>query len=391
MQFVEWQGQHVAFRDIGPKAAPAIVMAHPLGMNQTAWDDLAARLCRDFRLVSWDLPGHGGSGPAAGPLSAADLARQVTSLLDALDIPRAHFVGTSIGGLIGQALLLDAPGRVDHVALTNTSAMIGQPESWRQRAAKVRERGLPALATELVERWFGPAFKAGHPAAVHGWETQLSRGDGESYARLCELLAAADFRNRLGSVAPHVELLAGAEDHAAPPATVQALADELPHATLATLGGAGHVPPVESPDAFASWLRGALANDRSERPPGFEDGLATRRQILGNDHVDRATRNVTTLDAPFQNMITRLAWGELWANPDLTRRERSLVTLAILAALGRDGEFELHLETAKRLGVAEAELRQALMHVAIYAGVPAANHAFKLAKAHGWGTARGDD
>ncbi len=83
-------------------------------------------------------------------------------------------------------------------------------------------------------------------------------------------------------------------------------------------------------------------------------------------------------------MITRLAWGELWGNGDLTRAERSMVTTGILAALGRE-ELELHLKTAKRIGLSEAQLRQVLMHVAVYGGVPAANHAFALAKQLGWG------
>ncbi|TDV96617.1 4-carboxymuconolactone decarboxylase [Halomonas alkaliantarctica] len=98
----------------------------------------------------------------------------------------------------------------------------------------------------------------------------------------------------------------------------------------------------------------------------------------------RSTANANSLDAPFQQMITRLAWGELWSNNDLTCRERSMITTGILAALGRE-ELTLHLKTAKRIGLTEAELRQVLMHVAIYGGVPAANHAFSLAKELGWG------
>ncbi|WP_299310759.1 carboxymuconolactone decarboxylase family protein, partial [uncultured Halomonas sp.] len=151
----------------------------------------------------------------------------------------------------------------------------------------------------------------------------------------------------------------------------------------------GHVPSVEVPGLFAEKLLAVMAVDLGDvgnQGVDYATGLATRKQVLGEAHVARSTENATSLDAPFQQMITRLAWGELWSNEDLTRRERSMITTGILAALGRE-ELTLHLKTAKRIGLSEAELRQVLMHVAIYGGVPAANHAFALAKELGWGEA----
>jgi 3-oxoadipate enol-lactonase/4-carboxymuconolactone decarboxylase len=362
------------------------LLAHALGMSQGAWDEVVSALCGHFRLITWDLPGHGASAPADGPVSPADLAGEAVALLDTLGVERTHFVGISIGGVVGQALLCQAPERLDRVALTNTGTVIGQPDLWRQRAARVHAEGLDAMAPELVDRWFAPTFKAAQPAAVAGWQIQLARCDGASYARLCELLADTDFRGQLAGVSQCVQLLAGADDAATPPATLEALANELTDSEQTVLEGAGHVPSVEAPERFTGWMRGVLAANAKQHPASFEDGLAVRQAVLGAEHVERSSRNATTLDAPFQDMITRLAWGELWGNPDLTRPERSMVTLAVLAALGRDGELELHLEAAKTTGLSEAQLRQALMHVTVYAGVPAANHAFKLAKQHGWGT-----
>jgi 3-oxoadipate enol-lactonase/4-carboxymuconolactone decarboxylase len=184
-------------------------------------------------------------------------------------------------------------------------------------------------------------------------------------------------------------LLGGSEDMATPPATLEVLAKECAGAPLEILENVGHVPSVECPKAFAERvLRGMFGSHAQpgERGVNYSDGLKTRKQILGEAHVEKASQGATSLDAPFQQMITRLAWGELWGNEDLTHRERSMVTTAILAALGRE-ELELHLKTAQRLGISEAELRQVLMHVAIYAGVPAANHAFAEAKRLGWGKA----
>lgn len=112
----------------------------------------------------------------------------------------------------------------------------------------------------------------------------------------------------------------------------------------------------------------------------YARGMAVRREVLGDAHVDAASAASDELDAEFQQLITRLAWGAVWGGDDLDRRTRSLVTIALLAGLGRD-ELDLHLRAARRIGVSDAELQQVLLHVAVYAGVPAANHAFARAKA----------
>jgi 4-carboxymuconolactone decarboxylase len=110
-------------------------------------------------------------------------------------------------------------------------------------------------------------------------------------------------------------------------------------------------------------------------------GMRTRREVLGEEHVDRAIAGTTEFTAPFQDFITRYAWGELWSGEGLSRPERSMITLAILAALGRDQELELHVRAALRNGLTPEDIREVLMHVAVYAGVPAANHAFAIAVA----------
>lgn len=110
------------------------------------------------------------------------------------------------------------------------------------------------------------------------------------------------------------------------------------------------------------------------------EGMATRRSVLGDAHVDRAEAAKSEFDAPFQEMITEGAWGTVWSRPNWTKRERSIVTIALLAALGHDDEVAMHVRATANTGASEDDIREALMHVAIYAGVPAANHAFKIAK-----------
>jgi len=122
----------------------------------------------------------------------------------------------------------------------------------------------------------------------------------------------------------------------------------------------------------------AEASIPSER---YKQGLATRRSVLGEAHVDRALANETPFDQPFQQLITEGAWGSVWSRDQWSKRERSMVTIALLAALGHDEEVAMHIRATANTGATREDICEALMHVAIYAGVPAANHAFKIAKA----------
>jgi 4-carboxymuconolactone decarboxylase len=111
-----------------------------------------------------------------------------------------------------------------------------------------------------------------------------------------------------------------------------------------------------------------------------EQGMKIRREVLGDEHVDRATEETTAFTADFQDLITRYAWGEIWARPGLDRKTRSCITLAALVALGRDHELPLHVRAALRNGLTADELKEVLLHTAVYAGVPAANSAFAIAQ-----------
>ena len=113
----------------------------------------------------------------------------------------------------------------------------------------------------------------------------------------------------------------------------------------------------------------------------YDKGMEVRRAVLGNDHVDRAELAKTPFDAPFKEMITEVAWGTLWAGDTISKRDRSLITLALLAAGGHWDEVAMHIRATANTGATPDEVREAFMHVAIYAGVPAANHALKIAKA----------
>ena len=114
--------------------------------------------------------------------------------------------------------------------------------------------------------------------------------------------------------------------------------------------------------------------------PVYDAGMSVRREVLGDEHVDRAVEKTTDFTAPFQEFITRYAWGGPWSRQGLDRRTRSAITLAVLTALGRENEIAMHVRAALRNGLTQAEIAEVLLHTAVYAGVPAANSAFAIAQ-----------
>lgn len=264
MAFLDINGRSVAYRLLGAEALPLVMLAHPLGMTQAVWDDLLPALLPRYRVLTWDLPGHGASQawPAdGGEITPAALAAEAQALADHAGASRFHFVGTSIGGVVGQQLLADHAERLLSATLTNTGAVIGTRELWTTRAGRVRNEGLAVLSGEIVPRWFSAERLEAEPALETGWRTQMARTDAESYARLCEMLGRTDFTGKLAGRDVKVHLLGGSEDVATPPATLEALAAECDGAPLEILDGFAHVPSVESPDAVAERLLAWLAVD----------------------------------------------------------------------------------------------------------------------------------
>ena len=180
---------------------------------------------------------------------------------------------------------------------------------------------------------------------------------------------------------PHVKaptlVIGGAQDPATPPEDHAAvIAGAIPHARLEILDPAAHLLNVERADDVTQLDPGAPAMSED---PRYEAGMKVRREVLGDEHVDRATDNATDFTRPFQEYITRSAWGEAWTRPGLDRKTRSCITLAILTALRAENEIPMHVRAAKRNGLTDEEILEVLIHTAVYAGVPAANSAVAIA------------
>lgn len=255
MSFLEINGRTVGYRLLGDAEQPLLVLAHPLGMSQAVWDELLPGLLPHYRVLSWDLPGHGSSAAWCGnEITPAALAAEVLALAEVAGAERFHFVGTSIGGVIGQQLLSQHAERLLSATLTNTGAVIGTALAWQTRAAAVREQGLAIMAADIVPRWFGPAACEAQPALLKGWNTIMGRGDANSYALLCEMLGRADFSEQLKGHEVPLLLIGGSDDVATPPASLQILAECCGVGEPVILDKVGHVPSVEVPAQFAELL-----------------------------------------------------------------------------------------------------------------------------------------
>ncbi|MFE3167647.1 4-carboxymuconolactone decarboxylase [Streptomyces sp. NPDC059224] len=356
-------------RSEGPASAPPLLLGPSLGTSYALWDAVAPELSSGHRVVRWNLPGHGGAAPGLVRAGATvgDLAGLVLALADSLGIERFAYAGVSLGGAVGLHLAVHHPDRLESLAVICSSAHFNGSGPWEERAARVRREGVAWLAENADARWFTPGFTV--PRLVEDQRTV----DPEAYAACCDALAAFDLRDRLGEIAVRTLLVAGRRDPATPPPHLREIADAVPAATLVELPSVSHLAPAQCPEAVLTALRSHLDG-------GAERGMAVRRAVLGDAHVDRAQARQTPFTARFQDFISRYAWGEIWTDPTLSRRERSLVTLTALVAHGHLDELAMHVRAARRNGLAPEEIGAVLLQTAVYCGVPAANSAFATAQ-----------
>ncbi|MFD7899405.1 3-oxoadipate enol-lactonase [Streptomyces sp. NPDC059743] len=237
----------------GPADAPVLILGPSLGTSLAVWEPQAPALAQRFRVVRWDLPGHGRSSAALLPAGStvAGLGRLVLDLADSLGAETFAYAGISLGGAVGTWLAARRPRRVTSLALVCSSAHFGGPGPWRERAEKVRAEGTGPLAATAPARWFTPDFTAEAVAALVADHRSV---DPEGYAVCCEVLAALDLRDELARIGAPTLVVAGRDDPATPPAHARELADGIPEARLVELPHAAHLAGVEQPRAVLDAL-----------------------------------------------------------------------------------------------------------------------------------------
>jgi len=369
----------------GPAAAPVVVFSNSLGTTLEMWDAQVRALAPRYRCLRYDPRGHGRSPAAEGALTIDILADDLAGLLDALGIDAAHVVGLSLGGMTAQAFGIRHPQRAASLVLMATTAHLPPREAWDRRVERVRAEGMGAIVDTVVGRWFTSDTLALSPETLKPVRDRFIALDPQGYAACCLAVRDMDLRKQIGAITAPTLVVAGEDDPVTPLDMAEELVSRIPSAELTVVPEAAHLIAVEQPDAVNELLLGFLARVAGEGEPGsagvtFEAGLANRKSVLGVEHVERSLENAGSFATPWQDFITRNAWGEIWGDPTIPWKTRSLITLAMMVALHREEEFKLHVRPALRNGVTIDELRAILMHTAVYAGVPAANAAFRWVK-----------
>jgi 3-oxoadipate enol-lactonase / 4-carboxymuconolactone decarboxylase len=364
------------YRVDGPDGAPWLVLLNSIGTGTAMWEPCVGPLAERHRVLRVDARGHGGSPPSPPrdrPQTLADLAADVLDVLDDVGAGRAHLAGVSLGGMTGMWLAIHHPERIGRLALVCTSANMDAAPMWADRARTVRSTGsTEGIADQVVARWITPGLAERDPVLLASLRGMLTGTDAESYAQCGEAIGAMDLVPDLGRIAAPTLVVGALQDPATPPEHQRTIAAYIPGARLELLDDCAHIAPCEQPGALTALLLAHLA-------PGGS-GEATRRAVLGDAHVDRAAAATTDLSAPFQDFVTRYAWGEVWSRPGLGRRHRSIATLAAVVTLGAEEEIAMHVRAALRNGLTAAEIGEVLLHTALYAGLPRANRAYAIAQ-----------
>jgi len=241
----------IHFTDSGGMGTP-VLLVHAIGCDHRMWDGLGTALSPRFRVIRMDVRGHGRSAVTPRPYSLDQLADDARDLLDSLKIDKAHWVGLSMGGMIGQAFALRHPQRLRKLVLANTTSTYGTqgPEMWEARAKAVGEGGMAAVKELAMQRYFTDDFRASSSDIVDRIGSGFLATDPEGYIACCNAIRDLDFSGDLHRIKAPTLVIAGEKDVGTPVAMSKAIADAIPGATLAVIPGAAHLSAVENPEAF---------------------------------------------------------------------------------------------------------------------------------------------
>jgi 3-oxoadipate enol-lactonase len=249
----------VAFAVDGSSGAPTVVLSNSLGSTPAMWDPQLPALAERLRVVRYDHRGHGRSPVPDGPYELDDLGADALALLDRLELERVHWCGLSLGGMVGMWMAINAPERIDRLVLCCTSARLGPPEMWADRAATVRANGVDAVADAGLERWLTPGFIEREPQIAARTRAMLAATPAEGYAACCGVIERMDQVARLGEIRAPTLVIAAADDPATPPEHGELIASKVPGARLEIVDDARHLATIEQPEAMTALIVGHLS------------------------------------------------------------------------------------------------------------------------------------
>ena len=379
IQTLAINGVMLHYRLEGPSHLPLLVFSNSLGTDLRVWETLLPLLASQYRFLRYDKRGHGLSDCPPAPYHIDEHINDLISLLDQLDLSQVALCGLSVGGIIAQGVAARRPELVKELILCDTAHKIGPAQGWEDRISTVRSQGIEFIADAVMERWFATEFRTQKPVDVALWRNMLVRTPVEGYIGTCAAIRDADMSESSARLTQPTLCVVGDQDGATPPSLVKSTAALITNSCFEVIDRAGHLPCVEQPAALAALIIDFL-NQHNPELSRFDQGMKVRRSVLGNSHVDRAEANKVAFDEPFQTFITEGAWGSVWSRPGLSKRDRSLLTIALMAALGHEEELAMHIRATRNTGASKTEVQETLLHLAVYAGVPFSNVAFRIAK-----------
>jgi 3-oxoadipate enol-lactonase len=253
MPFAQLPAVRLHYRIDGDAGSPPLLLSNSLGTSLEMWDPQVGGLAARFRVVRYDSRGHGRSEVTRGPYSIEMLAQDALGLLGALAIPRAHFCGLSMGGIVGMWLGANAADHIDRLVLANTGAKIGTAELWDARIHAVRKGGTASVAAAVLSRFFSPQAIEQPTPIVAQVRAAFESTSSEGYAASCAAVRDADLRRSLHRIRARTLVIGGSDDRATPPADTRFIADEIPGARYVELP-APHLSNIQAAPAFTQAL-----------------------------------------------------------------------------------------------------------------------------------------
>ena len=378
MPFVTVDNVRHFYRLEGKAGRPVLVLSHSIGCDHGMWESQIADLLPYFQVLRYDTRGHGASDAPPGPYSVEQLGRDLLAIADALNISKFAFCGLSLGGAIGQWVGINAKDRLSALVLASTSPQFGPAANWENRIKAVVSGGMESIVELAMQRFFSAETLARGDSYAESVRAVIQGTNPAGYIGCCAALRDMDNREKLGEISAPTLILVGDGDVSTPWAGHgELLARGIVNSKVVHLPAA-HLSNIERPRSFSAamlnFLKPAATGDM------LDAGFAVRRAALGDEHVDRSIASATDFNREFQDLITRYAWGAIWTRPGLSRRTRRLLVLAMTASMGRWEEFRLHAKAGLAHELEPCDLKEVLMQVAVYAGVPAANTGFNIAR-----------
>jgi 3-oxoadipate enol-lactonase len=256
---VDESGARVSYTAEGPSERSVLLFINSIGTTRDLWLPQVPALVGTYRVIRYDARGHGSSSVPVSDYTIAQLGRDALAILDAEGARRAHVCGISLGGLTAMWLGVNAPDRVSSLVLANTAARIGTVQSWTDRIALVRERGMRGVADLAIPNWFSPDFRQRHPDVVTHFRTMIEACPVDGYLGCCAALRDEDLREAISGIRCPVLAVAGATDVPTPPEAIRFIHERIAGSKMLTLDAA-HLSNVEQAEVFTSAVMGFLGS-----------------------------------------------------------------------------------------------------------------------------------